>query len=212
MPSQLKNLTWIHHASFRLEQDGFVIYLDPWRIRNAEKKADLILITHTHPDHFDLDSIKAISKSSTVVVGPADFEGKLDGVKTMKPGDKLTVGPAEIEAVPSYNIGKLNHPKDKGWLGFLVRLGGETVYHAGDTDLIPEFFGINCSIALIPVGGTYTMDKNEALEALTKIPMHYGAIVGGGGTGKEFKSLAESKGIDKVIALEPEEELEAENW
>jgi L-ascorbate metabolism protein UlaG (beta-lactamase superfamily) len=111
------------------------------------------------------------------------------------------VGNVQIEAVPAYNVnkfrepGKAFHPKGESRLGFVVEMDGTTVYHAADSDLIPEMQHIKCDIALLPVSGTYVMTAEEAAQAVAAIkpkiavPMHYGAIVGSSSDAEKFKSL-----------------------
>ncbi len=101
-----------------------------------------------------------------------------DRVYGVQPGEQVTVGDVAVESVPAYNVNKAYHPKEAGYLGFIVTIGGERLYFAGDTDHIPEMAGIECDVALLPIGGTYTMDIEEAAEAAAEIgarvtvPMH----------------------------------------
>jgi len=143
------------------------------------------LITHEHYDHCSPDDVKKVQKPSTVIVTEADSAKKLTGdIRVVAPGDKLTVSGIPIEVVPAYNTNKKFHPKRNGWLGFIVTVDGVRLYHAGDTDLIPEMDSLKADIALLPVSGTYVMTAEEAVEAAKRIkpeiaiPMHYGAIVG----------------------------------
>jgi L-ascorbate metabolism protein UlaG (beta-lactamase superfamily) len=189
--SLLMGLRWIVHAAFLIE-DEKVIYIDPFSIPDklAETlpKADIILITHDHSDHFSPEDIKKIVKPSTSVVSIEAVVDQLpEEVKksiVVSPGDTLTVQGIAIEAVPAYNIDKKFHPRDKGYVGFLVYLDGRTIYHAGDTDLIPEMKSLKVDVALLPAGGRFTMDEKEAAEAANlikpkiAIPMHWGSIVG----------------------------------
>lgn len=189
--SLLEGLRWITHASFLIEGKK-VIYIDPFSISDALAKtlpkADIILITHDHSDHFSPEDIKKIIKASTSVVSIKAVVDQLpEEVKIshiVAPGDTLTVQGIPIEAVPAYNIEKKYHPRDKGYVGYLVHLDGRTIYHAGDTDLIPEMKSLKVDVALLPAGGKYTMDAAEAAEAANlikpkiAIPMHWGSIVG----------------------------------
>ena len=175
-------ITWLGHAGFMLEGVKRV-YIDPYQIKTGLPPADIVLVTHSHFDHFSQNDIKRILGDSTVIVAPSDC--KMSGnVRNVKPGDTIEIGGVKIEAVPAYNIGKRFHPKESGWVGYVVEMDGVRVYHAGDTDLIPEMKSINADVTLLPIGGTYTMNVSEAIEAVKTIkpklaiPMHFGSIVG----------------------------------
>lgn len=192
----LENIKWLGHASFRIDGEN-VIYIDPWNVKEA-KPADLILVTHEHYDHCSPKDIKKIQKKETAVLTISDCARNLSGeVKVVKPGDNLTVSDIEVEAVPAYNLKKPFHPKANGWVGFVFTVAGKRIYHAGDTDLIPEMDEIKADIALLSIGGTYTMDAKEAAAAANKmkpeiaIPMHYGSIVGSIKDAEEFKELCQ---------------------
>ena len=179
----LTGIHWLGHASFRIDGDP-VIYVDPWKLGEAIP-ADIVLVTHGHHDHLSVDDIARISKTSTIMVSAAPCAKSLEGdVRPMAPGDSLTLGTVTIEAVPSYNTDKPNHPKSAGNVGYIIEVDGRRIYHAGDTDLITEMSTVRCDIALLPMGGTYTMNAEEAAEAAVRIhpgivvPMHWGEIVG----------------------------------
>jgi L-ascorbate metabolism protein UlaG (beta-lactamase superfamily) len=197
---------WLGHDAFKIKAEK-VIYIDPWQLGGKPEPADIILVTHEHYDHFSEPDIQKISKPDTVVVTVAAAAKKLKGkVQVVKPGDKVTVQGIEIEAVPAYNTNKDFHPKRAGHVGFIVTVGGQRIYHAGDTDVIPEMSSFKVDIALLPVSGTYVMTAEEAVEAANRIkpklviPMHYGAIVGSASDAARFKQLY--KGEVKI--LEPQ--------
>lgn len=190
----IENVKWLGHASFQIKNSK-VIYVDPWKLKINEP-ADIILVTHEHYDHCSVQDISKIQKENTVIVGPKDCANKLSGkIKTIKPGQSLTIGGVTIEAVPAYNIGKAFHPKSNNWVGFIITLDNIKIYHAGDTDLIPEMDEIKVDFALLPIGGTYTMNVQEAATLANKmkpkvaIPMHYGSIVGDSSDAEKFKKL-----------------------
>ncbi|MGE5264702.1 MAG: MBL fold metallo-hydrolase [Acidobacteriota bacterium] len=193
-----ENIFWLGHDSFRLVGEK-IVYVDPWKLGAGAAKADLVLITHDHHDHLSKDDIARISRSDTVVVGPPAVARKLGGKTVVaKPGDRLTAAGIAVEVVPAYNPTKQFHPKSAGFVGYIITLNHRRIYHAGDTDLIPEMAQIKVDIALLPVSGTYVMTAVEAAEAANTIrpalaiPMHYGDpdVVGTRSDAEEFKRLA----------------------
>jgi|TARA_B100000315_G_scaffold12218_1_gene11678 L-ascorbate metabolism protein UlaG (beta-lactamase superfamily) len=193
-----KKIVWLGHDCFRIDGDK-IVYFDPYQI-SPGTKADLILVTHEHFDHCSPGDIAKIQKPETVIVTEKDAAKKLEGnVKVVRPGQTIDVDEIKIEAVPAYNTDKTFHPKENGWLGFIVDMEGVRIYHAGDTDFIPEMNQFEVDIALLPVSGTYVMTAVDAMEAALAIrpklaiPMHYGAIVGGGQDAKDFKIALEGK-------------------
>lgn len=186
----ISNIHWLGHDSFRMEGDGNVIYIDPWQIGQGPK-ADLILITHDHHDHCSPEDVSKLLKEDSVIVTVASAAKKLKGnIKVVKPGDAITVKGVAIQAVPAYNVNKFRspglafHPRESGYVGFVISVDGKRIYHAGDTDKIPEMAAIDADIALLPVSGTYVMTADEALEAARiinprlAIPMHVGRGIG----------------------------------
>ena len=161
----VKNIAWLGHDGFLIKADGKVIVIDPFQVRECEP-ADILLVTHEHYDHCSPEDVRKIQKPSTVIVTEADSAKKLSGdVRVVRPGDKLTVSGIPIEVVPAYNTNKEFHPKQNGWLGFILTVNGVRIYHAGDTDLIPEMENFQADIAMLPVSGTYVMTAEEAVEA-----------------------------------------------
>ena len=194
-------ITWLKHAGFRIK-DAVVIYIDPYDVSRELEKADIILVTHSHFDHMDTNSIKALSKDNTVIVHPkgCKVEGKTCEVSI---GDVINVKGVEIKAVPAYNVNKPYHKKGEG-VGYVLKVDNIKIYHAGDTDRIPEMKEIEVDVALIPIGGTYTMDVDEAIEATKDIkakifvPMHYGEI-GLKADPEKFKGSVENAVILKPL-------------
>ena len=191
---------WLGHAAFKVKTNsGRVIYLDPYQLKDGEEKADIIVSSHSHGDHFSAGDIKKIMKDDTVVLGPESISSNLkqfDG-QPIKLGDSFDYKDLSIELMPSYNIKKQNHPKSSGWAGIIVRSGGKSVYHAGDTERIPEMKELankDITVALLPCGGTYTMGFDEATDSAVDIqpeiavPMHnWGKDL------SEFKELLNKK-------------------
>jgi L-ascorbate metabolism protein UlaG (beta-lactamase superfamily) len=177
-------LHWLGHASFRLDGPP-TIYIDPTSLGSEQPQADVILISHEHDDHYSPSTLKQISGPETVIVTSQRVAARLekvDGIEgqvwALQPGERTTVGEVGIETVPAYNVNKSYHPKSAGNLGFIVTWRGERLYFAGDTDRIPEMAEVQCDVALLPIGGTYTMGVEQAAQAAADIgprvavPMH----------------------------------------
>ena len=191
-------IKWLGHASFRIETAGRIIYLDPYIIPKRTKKADLILVSNDHYDHCNIENIERIRKKKTLILTTKKAsELILGNVEVMNPGDEIDLDGIKVRAVHAYNLKKPFHPKGMG-LGFILELEGKKIYHAGDTDLIPEMETLEgITVALLPVGGTYTMNVEEAAKAVKMInpeivfPMHYGEMVGSKKNGLKFKKMVE---------------------
>ena len=193
-----QKMVWLGHDGFRIDAEE-TIYFDPYDIV-AGPKADLILISHEHFDHCSPDDVSKIQGPGTVIITDKTSAEKLTGdVRIIAPGEFMSLGEVKIEAVPSYNRDKDFHPKQKAWLGFVVEVDGVRIYHAGDTDFIPEMKDLKVDIALLPVSGTYVMTADQAVEAALAIqpklaiPMHYGAIVGDDKDALAFKESLKGK-------------------
>jgi len=194
-------VTWLKHAGFRIKGSR-VVYIDPYDIPEELEKADVILVTHDHFDHMDVKSIRKLSKDDTVVVHPSGCV--IEGFESceVKPGKETEVKGIKVKAVPAYNIDKPFHKEN--CVGYIVEIDGVKIYHAGDTDRIPEMKDIEVDIALLPVGGTYTMNLQEAIEAAKDIkakhyiPMHFGAIPQTSADPEEFK-----RKVDGAVVLKP---------
>ncbi len=199
------NINWLGHAGFNIENK---IIIDPFKI-TVPIRADIILITHPHYDHCSLEDIEKSIKNSTTIIAPPDCTSKFSkqekgNIKIITPGKTIQIEDIKIEAVPAYNINKEFHPKENEWCGYIITINNKKIYHAGDTDLIPEMNNIDVDIALLPVGGTYTMNARESAQAAQKIkaktiiPMHYTkGIAGSKEDAEKLKELLP----DKVIIL-----------
>ncbi|PIN77680.1 Zn-dependent hydrolase [Candidatus Woesearchaeota archaeon CG10_big_fil_rev_8_21_14_0_10_34_8] len=205
-------LKWLGHAGFRLAGEK-IVYVDPFQLPKNYNDADIMICTHEHHDHCSIDDIKKVITPKTVIICPADCISKLKGLKIgnivpIEAKQKLIVKGVPISAIPAYNVNKFRaegivfHPKDNAWVGIVIELGGKKVYHSGDTDKIPEMAELqDIDIALMAVGGKYTMDVQEAVEAVLMfhpkkaIPMHYGSIVGSVEDAIAFKNAVVKHGI-----------------
>jgi L-ascorbate metabolism protein UlaG (beta-lactamase superfamily) len=197
---------WLGHSSFRIEDGTVQIYFDPYQIPVHLPKADVIFITHAHYDHFSPEDIKKIQKEGTTFVAPKDVAARMKGnVIAVEPGKAYSIGKLNVKTVPAYNLDKKFHPKENNWVGYIVTLSnGQKIYHAGDTDFIPEMRDIITDIALLPCGGTYTMTAKQAADAANAfkpkllIPMHWGAVVGSRADAEEVKKIFKGETIIKT--------------
>nr|WP_240903815.1 MBL fold metallo-hydrolase [Chengkuizengella sediminis] len=154
-------LEYLGHSSIKIVTDqGRVIYIDPWAGENYDEPADIVLITHFHYDHADIEKVE--TKKSTVYITPYfDFEGK--SIPSEFPGYSIKIAGIKINAVAAYNE---FHEKEESF-GYILELGDVLLYHAGDTSNIEEMkllSNLNITYALLPVDGVYNMDPEEATE------------------------------------------------
>ena len=206
-------LTRTGHSGFLIENSK-KIYIDPYKLKSWEK-ADLILITHSHYDHCSIEDLKKIVKDGTIVICSGDccskfnhLDEKID-LKVIEPGQEIKIEEIKVKAVPAYNINKKFHDKAEYWNGYIIEIEGKRVYHAGDTDLIPEMQELGkIDVALLPVSGTYTMNAEEAARAAfmikpkITIPIHYGEVVGSREDAEKFKDICKREGIDCEVLEE----------
>ncbi|NLT72886.1 MAG: MBL fold metallo-hydrolase [Chloroflexi bacterium] len=203
-------LTWLGHASFRLETSSTTVYFDPWQIKGGPK-ADLILVTHEHHDHLSIEDIDRLSTSETeILCSPSCLEELAHRrARAVHPGERVHVAGIAVEVVPAYNTDKPNHPQSAGHVGYIVESDGRRIYHAGDTDVIPEMEQVRCDVALLPMGGTYTMNADQAAQAAARIgakvvvPMHWGRLVGTERDVERMQSLMPEGA--RLIVLSPSE-------
>lgn len=185
------NIKVYTQSSIRIESRVGNIYLDPFQMKEAPHDAAYILITHDHYDHFSPEDITKVGRSDTVLIVPEKMKMKaykaatsVGRICTVKPGTYHVLDGLELETVHAYNHVKPFHPKSAEWVGYILRLDGKRIYIAGDTDLTKESKQVQCDIALVPIGGTYTMNAKKAAELVNcirpsvAIPTHYGSIVG----------------------------------
>jgi L-ascorbate metabolism protein UlaG (beta-lactamase superfamily) len=210
----LEAVEWLGHAGFRIAVGKSNVYIDPYRVGHVpdELKADLILITHSHYDHFSPQDLELLTKPDTRVIAPPAVAERLEGeVTSVQPGDvvETQVPGVDVRAVPAYNTSKRDgegrpfHPREAGCVGYELNVRGERLYHAGDTDVIPEMdWVVGVDVALLPVSGVYVMTALEAAEAARRIqptvavPMHWGEHIG---SEKDARAFRDAAPVDVVI-------------
>lgn len=198
--------------SVRIELDGKIIYVDPYEIEGSPQDADYIFVTHDHYDHFSLDDVNKILKRETAFIVPMPMDKKVRkntaaGINyPVEPGKSYEVNGLSFETVAMYNKLKPFHPKKAGWCGYIINVSGNRIYIAGDIDDVDEAFAVSCDIAMVPIGGFYTMNYKEAAGLINKIkpkvaiPTHYGKVVGKVSYGEDFKKLVDD-GIQVSLKL-----------
>lgn len=195
----VENITVNIQNSIKINSGVGIIYVDPLGIGEETHDADFILITHDHYDHFSTEDIRKVAKQESILVIPEKMSGKARPVssfvgktESVTPGILCDIKGLQFETIPAYNLLKPFHPKSAGWVGYLLQIDGKRIYVAGDTDATKEARAVACDIALVPIGGTYTMDPKKAAELVNEIrpevviPVHYGSMVGKPTDGKVF--------------------------
>ena len=205
----LENIEVLCHSSIRINKEK-VIYIYPFKIDKNYNDADIIFITHDHYDHYSEEDIDKVKKEDTIIVAPEELLTKLlrkgfrqDYIITVDSDEEDMVEGIKFEIIPAYNTNKQFHPKENGWVGYIVEIRGIRYYIAGDTDITEENKKVKCDVAFVPAGGTYTMDFKEAAELINEIkpkiavPIHYGSVVGTKQDATDFIKLLhpEIKGI-----------------
>ena len=211
----LERLTWYRQSAYLWRGEGQNVYIDPWGV-TGDPPADVVFITHAHFDHYNPDDLKkVVREGSTKIVAPRDVAQELSGdVTPVAPGDSLEVGGIKVQAVPAYNVVEERldkHPQSARWVGYVLTLGDTTYYHAGDTDHVPELDEVSTDVALLPIGGTFTMTAQEAGELARSmaprlaVPMHYGFVVGTPADAETFRKAAAPV---EVQTLDPQDPFE----
>jgi len=200
-------ITFFGHASISLEGNGVLVAIDPFAPMKLHRPADVVLHTHNHFDHCDEEKTEKVSKFNTVLIGT----NCRHPCRLLKIKESVRVGGVGILAVPAYNVGKQYHERDANCAGYILAFGSTRIYVAGDTDEIPEMEKYKCDVALLPIGGTFTMDAAAAARACAKInpriviPVHYGYLGETKGDAILFKQLVEREtgGKTEVRVLTP---------
>lgn len=186
----LENIKWLGHSSIKIVGEK-IIYIDPYNIEDELNDSDIIFITHNHYDHFSPEDIKKCINENTKIIVTKDLYDdtlklgfKTKDIITVLPNNSYKVDDLNFDTIPSYNINKEYHPKTNNWVGYIIEINNIKYYIAGDTDITEESKQVKCDIAFLPVGGTFTMDYQEAATLTNKIkpkiviPIHYGSLVG----------------------------------
>ena len=206
-------LQWLGHASFKICHEDAVIYIDPWKLKDSPHDTTLVLVSHSHFDHYSPDDITKVSGADTKIIASADVIAKEKVGEVISPGQAIQLDNIQVHGIAAYNPAKDFHPKGNNWLGFIVEIGSKRIYYVGDTDLTDEMKSLKeIDVALLPVGGTYTMNAAEATGATghikpkQAIPYHWGDIVGGRADAEAFSEAAECE----VQILSPGETITLE--
>ena len=202
-----ENIEFVKHNSIKIKGSK-IIYIDPYKIEESCNDADYIFCTHSHYDHFSSeDIIKIMKKSTTIIIvkdAKLEAEKLTNNVMIVEPNNEYKIDDISFKTTYAYNENKQFHPKENGWVGFIINLDGIEYFIAGDTDNIPEIRNIKCDVALLPVGGTYTMTVEEAadlanvIDAKVVVPTHYGVIVGNSNDGEQFAKLVNNKKVEII--------------
>ncbi len=206
----MAKLTLFCHSSIKISGEK-EIYIDPYKINENYNDADYIFCTHSHYDHFSKEDIEKVKNSNTKIITVKSSEEEAEklvgkeNILIVEPKKEYTIDNLQFKTLPAYNENKQFHQKENNWVGFIIEFEGIKYYIAGDTDDLEELHNIKCDIALIPIGGTYTMDYKEAanfannISAKIVIPTHYGLIVGDKKDAIKFKELVENKEVNILI-------------
>ena len=208
----IDRFTWFKQSAFLWKGDGLNVYIDPWGV-TTDDPADVVFITHAHFDHFSQEDIDRVRTGRTKLVAPHDVARELSGdVTPVRPGDSLEVAGIKVSAVPAYNVAEERleaHPKSNQWVGYVLTLGSNTYYHAGDTDHAPELDEVQADVAFLPVGGTYTCTCSEAaglarsIAPQLAVPMHYGFVVGNQADAERFAKEASPVRVEFLTPQNP---------
>jgi len=208
-------IQWLGHSTVKVWTDDCVVYVDPERVNESLHDATLVCVTHTHGDHYSPSDIARVSNSETQFIAPPDVVQRYGSGEPIAPGQTIQLDGVSVTAVPAYNTNKPNHPKSRNWVGFVIELASKRIYVAGDTDLTDEMKALEgIDAAILPAGGTYTMNAVEAAEATQyikpelAIPYHWGQNIG---TLSDAETFAQ-KAACAVKIMTVGETISSDNW
>lgn len=186
----LNNVEINCHSSIKIQKER-TIYIDPFRINEVPHDADFIFITHSHYDHFSPKDILKVAKIDTIFITVEEIKSSIlvmgvpeEQIIVVESLKEYEVNNLKFSTLPAYNLNKKFHPKENGWVGYLIELDNFKYYIAGDTDNVEELQNLICDVAFLPIGGTFTMNYEEAadlantINAKIIVPTHYGELVG----------------------------------
>ena len=218
-------ITWLGHSTFLLEDAGTRVLIDPFLSANPkaarqpdEVECDVIVQTHGHLDHY-LDTVDIATRTGATVVAIVELANEISskGVEDVRDpnlGGTVRFDWGRVKLVPAWHTGLTPDGTPHTPAGALVHLGGRTVYHLGDTALFSDLKlvarrGDPIDVALVPIGGHYTMDRIDAVTAVefvaprAVIPCHYGTFPPIETDAGQFKADVEAQTEAQVVLLEP---------
>jgi Predicted Zn-dependent hydrolases of the beta-lactamase fold len=192
----LSNIKFYEQNSIKIGD----IYFDPFNVTDELHDAKLIFLTHSHYDHLSIEDLIKVKNENTVIIVPEDVFDKVkelfstEKIIVVEPNNRYNIEGISFETVPMYNIEKSFHPKENKWVGYVINYNNYIYYIVGDSDATKEMLEVKCDALFIPIGGKFTMDIDEAVDATITInpkvviPVHYGTIIGSFEDGEIFKS------------------------
>lgn len=198
-------------SSIKIMGSDKIFYIDPYLIEKSVNDADYIFITHEHYDHLSNDDIGKVIKEDTIIIVPESCYDKVlefgypNDIVKVKPNSKYGLEDLTFATIPAYNINKLYHTENSGWVGYLIDIDNKKYYITGDTDINKENKQVKCDVLFLPVGGVYTMDCEEAallaniIKPRFAIPTHYKTVVGNDDDAIKFCELLDKDIESKIL-------------